>query len=206
MLNKLVSLSVAALLSFNLAALAQGLPDDEMGGPDFEGQVEETELAFAGGVAGEELGLGGGIGIGAHGPSGGLNLSDEQLEKIYKIKNSYADSEDQKKTELKSLGRQMKALLMEEKVDRSAVQALNKKISGLKADLAEIKLSMRLDSMDVLSTEQRQELRHKSLQRQVMGGRPKHGRMGGRGGRGGPGGPGGGFRGGCGAGEAGPKA
>lgn len=122
------------------------------------------------------------IAIGA-GPGAGvdMNLSDEQLEKIAKIKNDFADAIGPKRLQASSLNRQLRTLMSQEKVDRSAILDIQKKINDLNGDLATSKLSMKLDTLNVLTPEQRQKMHHKQLQRLVFsggkGGERRHGGM-----------------------------
>lgn len=116
------------------------------------------------------------IGIAAASPLPALSLSDDQLEKIAKIKAAFSDSAAEKIAQLHTLSRQQKELLTQEKVDKSQLLEIQSKINGLKSDLSTAHLNMRIDTLALLSPEQKQKLHHMSLQRQVLGGlRPHHG-------------------------------
>ena len=111
-----------------------------------------------------------------------LEFTDDQLEKFYKMKNSLLDDLGPKMTELQKQKRQLKDLLTQEKLDRSAVQATQDKINGLKSDIANAQLAFKMDMNDSLTAEQKQAIRHRQLRR---GGGGHHGQMRGRRGGGG---------------------
>ena len=113
---------------------------------------------------------------------GGMKFTDDQLEKFYKMKNSLLDDLGPKMTELQKQKRQLKDLLTQEKLDRSAVQATQDKINGLKSDIANAQLAFKMDMNDSLTAEQKQAIRHRQLRR---GGGGHHGQMRGRRGGGG---------------------
>lgn len=183
----LASLSLIAAIS--CPVFAQGISDTTFGDstPDVQfGSVSESNesnglAALPGSFtpAGEDnaIGIGAGPGAGAE-----MNLTDDQLEKIAKLKNSFADAAGTKKLQVQTLNRELRSLMTQEKIDRSAVLDVQKKINDANADLATTKLSMRLDALNILTPEQRQKMHHKALQRLVFGGgqrRPgmKHGGM-----------------------------
>lgn len=171
----LASLSLIAAIS--CPVFAQGISDTTFGdsGTDVQlGSVSENENlaslpgAFTAPVDQDAIGIGAGPNPGAE-----MNLTDDQLEKIAKIKNAFADTAGSKKLQVQSLNRELRSLMTQEKIDRSAVLDLQKKINDLNAELATSKVSMRLDALNVLSTEQRQKIHHKALQKLVFGGGQK---------------------------------
>ncbi|MBX9569727.1 MAG: Spy/CpxP family protein refolding chaperone [Candidatus Obscuribacterales bacterium] len=171
----LASLSLIATIS--CPVFAQGISDTTFGGslPDahFGAVSENDNLAalpgsFTAPLEEDAIGIGGAPGAGAE-----MNLTDDQLEKIAKLKNAFADASGAKKLQVQSLNRELRSLLTQEKIDRNAVLDIQKKINDLNAELATTKVSMRLDALDVLTTEQRQKMKHKALQRLVFGGGQK---------------------------------
>lgn len=92
-----------------------------------------------------------------------LNLTDDQLEKIHAIKLRRADEVGTKKVELMAQMRKLKDLLSQPTLDRQAVQQTQDKISGLKADIANQMINGLMDAHDVMSMDQRKQLRHKFL-------------------------------------------
>lgn len=142
-------------------------PEDAMNAPD-------SLALIAPGIAAPEESIAVGV---ASGAQTGLSLSDDQLEKIAKLKNEFSDAAGQKMVQLRSLMRQQKDLMTQEKVDKAQVLDLQNKINGLKADLSNAKLNMKLDTIALLNPDQKQKLRHKALQREVFGGgiKGKHG-------------------------------
>jgi Spy/CpxP family protein refolding chaperone len=120
-----------------------------------------------------------------------LSLTDDQLEKIAKLKSDFKDGAGPKVVQIRSLQRQMKDMLTQTNVDKSKVLDVQSKINSLKADLSNARLNMRMDTLAILTPDQKQKLRHNSLKRQAFGG---HGHGGHRGHHhfgkhGGPGGP-----------------
>ena len=112
-----------------------------------------------------------------HGPS----LSDEQLEKINTLKEAARQSTAAQKTELHALSSRMHDLMTKPDVDRAEVMALQAKVNSLRSDLSNRWLNFRLDSMAVLTPEQKQQVRHRFLMHQMFGGFRHHGHCGGGG-------------------------
>lgn len=166
-MKKLLSiLALSSVFTLSGTAFAQDFPtpdSNEM----LTGQVSGDELASLPIVppADEEI-----IAVGAASPAQGMNLTDEQLEKIVGIKNSFRDSASKKVADLKLLQRQLRSMIMEEKVDRAKVTDLQSKINALKSDLSSARLAMKLDTFDVLTGEQKQKMRHRALQQEAFGG------------------------------------
>lgn len=111
-----------------------------------------------------------------------LNLSDDQLEKIASLKNDFRTSTATQKAQLKSLNFELKSLLLQPTVDKSKAMALEGNINSLKSDLANKRLSFKIDMLAVLTEDQKKELKHMMLAKQAFGGRIHH-RGGGFGGR-----------------------
>jgi len=170
-------ISLASTLS--IPVYAQGISDTAYGGDNSSEEIKVTpseELAFAP----EYSPQGADMAIGIASPVGGaqLALSDEQLEKIAKVKASLADATGPKKLQLKTLHRQLKDALTKENVDKSSVLNLQSQINSLRDELSNAKLNARLDTLAVLTPEQKAKLRHAALQRQALG--SMGGRMGGK--------------------------
>lgn len=185
--------TIACLTAFSLPTLAQGAPDfnngpsgeesaEMMPPPPIEGQVEMGELAF---LPDEAMEMSAFPLTGSAGGGGKFKFTDEQLEKIYNLKNKFADESGPNLTELKKQKRHLKDLMTQEKLDRQAVQSTQDKINKLSNELSNARLAFKMDMMDQLSPEQKQAIRYKSMQ---PGHKFKHG------GHRGSGGPGGGLR------------
>lgn len=93
-----------------------------------------------------------------------------------KLRNDFSDTAGVKVAQLRSLMRQQKDLMLRSTVDKSQVLDLQNKINTLKTDLSNAKLNMKLDTLALLSPDQKEKLHHKALQREVFGGfKGKHG-------------------------------
>lgn len=187
--------TIACLTAFSLPTLAQGAPDFNNGsGPGdesaqmmppepIEGQVETGELAF---VPDEAMEMSAFHLAGSAGGGGKFKFTNEQLEKIYNLKNKLADESGPNFTELMKQKRHLKDLMTQEKLDRQAIVSTQDKINKLSNELSNARLSFKMELMDQLTPEQKQAIRYKSM-------KPGHGfRHGGHHGPGGPGGHGGG--------------
>lgn len=121
---------------------------------------------------------GGGMGCGGGGGGcpmlGALDLTDEQYEKFYTLKNSFMDKVGPKMLEIRTHERHLRDLMTQTNVDAKAARNLQDKINGLKADLANMKLDNRLAMHDVLNDEQRKKIRDWV----IKGGRGMHHRGG----------------------------
>lgn len=115
------------------------------------------------------------FGPGGRGCGGGdclraLNLTDEQYEKLYGIKNQFLDQIGPKMLEVRTLERHLKDLLTNPTVDAGKAKALQSKINAVKADLANAKLENKLAMLDVLTAEQRKEIRERVIKGGGRGG------------------------------------
>ncbi|HNA72790.1 MAG TPA: Spy/CpxP family protein refolding chaperone [Candidatus Obscuribacter sp.] len=119
------------------------------------------------------MGCGGGGGVGCP-VLGALDLTDDQYEKFYALKNSFLDKVGPKMLEIRTHERHLRDLMTQTNVDAKAARNLQDKINGLKADLANMKLDNRLAMHDVLNEEQRKKIRDWV----VKGGRGMHHRGG----------------------------
>ncbi len=104
-------------------------------------------------------GRGGSCG-GGHGAwLGALDLTDDQYEKFYALKNSFLDKVGPKVLDIRTSERHLKDLMTQTTVDAKACRNLQDKINGLKGDVANMKLDNRLAMHDVLTDEQRKKIR-----------------------------------------------
>jgi len=178
--------TVACLTAFSLPTFAQGAPDFEgsveEAAPQIEGQPEMGDLAFLPDEAMEMSAFP----LSSSGSGGGrFKFTQEQMEKIYNLKNKLADESGPNFAELMKQKRHLKDLMTQPNLDRGAIQATQDKINKLGNELSNARLAFKMDMMSELTPEQRQSLRYKSMKR------GHHGRLGGHKGHGGPGGPGG---------------
>lgn len=169
---KKILLSLSMVATVLTPAFAFSPSDTAPGDSGFDVQVavspDENNVAAIPGAASAPQ-MNDSIGFGGTKLGAQLDFTDEQLEKIAKLKNELADNTTGKKLELRSLSRQLRMLLTQESVDRSQVLALQKKINDLHSDLATSKLTMRLDTLNIMTAEQRQKIHHLALQRQALG-------------------------------------
>lgn len=188
--------TVACLTAFSLPSLAQGAPDfasgPDLGGdenaemmpaPPIEGGVEMGGLAF---LPDEAMDLSAYPLTGPASGGGKFKFTDEQLEKIYNLKNKLADESGPNFAELMKQKRHLKDLMTQEKLDRGAIQTTQDKINKLSNELSNARLAFKMDLMDQLTPEQKQSIRYKSMKRGHGFRHQGHG--GHRGGHGGPGG------------------
>lgn len=90
---------------------------------------------------------------------GALDLSDDQYEKLYALKNSFLDKVGPKMLEIKTQSRHLKDVMTQPSVDVKAARNMQDKINNLRSDLANLKLDNRIAMMDVLTAEQRKKIR-----------------------------------------------
>ncbi|MCC7527912.1 MAG: Spy/CpxP family protein refolding chaperone [Candidatus Melainabacteria bacterium] len=90
---------------------------------------------------------------------GALDLSDDQYEKFYALKNSFMDKVGPKVLEIRTNQRHLKDLMTQTSVDAKAARNMQDRINGLKADVANMMLDNRLAMHDVLNEEQRKKVR-----------------------------------------------
>lgn len=92
-----------------------------------------------------------------------LDLTDEQNEKLYQLKQKFADQIGMTKVEMKKERRKMRDLLTQPTIDRKAVEIAQSKINALKTNLSNQKLAFKLDASEILTAEQRKQLRYGSF-------------------------------------------
>jgi Spy/CpxP family protein refolding chaperone len=92
-------------------------------------------------------------------PSICSTLTDDQLEKMHSLHNQFLDDLGPKLTQLSSLSRKLKDVLMANTIDTSQAKALQKDINGIKADIGDLKLEHKIAALNVLTSDQKKELR-----------------------------------------------
>lgn len=101
---------------------------------------------------------------------GALDLSDDQYEKIYALKNSLLDKVGPKMLEIRTQERHLKDVMTQASVDAKAARRMQDTINSLRADVSNIKLDNKLSVLDVLTAEQRKKIRDYM----IKGGRGMH--------------------------------
>jgi Spy/CpxP family protein refolding chaperone len=104
-----------------------------------------------------------------------VQLSDQQKEKFYELKNKLLSEAGPKKLALAEQKRLLKDLLTQDNLDRKAVQQAQDKINSLHAELANVNIAFRMDMQQELTPEQRKMIRYRGLKSGVGKGR-SHGR------------------------------
>ena len=181
--------ALACLTALSLPSFAQGAPDFEgtqpgdeafMMPPPPQADGEPGELAF---VPDEAMEMSA-FPLSASASGGGrFKFSEEQLEKIYNLKNKLADESGPNLVELMKQKRHLKALMTKPNLDRSAIQATQDKINKLSNELSNARLAFKMDMFDQLTPEQKQSIRYKSMKHSGQHrGLKHHGHKGGPGG------------------------
>ncbi len=136
---------------FNIAMDANAIQMAAPGGPPGGGRMM-MRRGF-GGRGGGSCGGGGCPLLGA------LDLSDDQYEKLYALKNSFMDKVGPKVLEIRTNQRHLKDLMTQTSVDAKAARNMQDRINGLKSDVANMRLDNRLAMHDLLTEEQRKKVR-----------------------------------------------
>lgn len=97
-------------------------------------------------------------------------FSDDQLERVHAIKIKYDDINDARDLELEKLNRQIIEGLNQQNADKATLFSVQTKINELEAKAANDDLQMMIDLHDVLTPEQRTNLRRETLQQEAMSG------------------------------------
>ena len=159
-----ISLDEDGNQEFNIAMDANAIQFAGPGGPGGPGGHHMMMRRGFGGRGGGSCGGGGCPMLGA------LDLSDDQFEKFYALKNAFMDKVGPKMLEIRTSERHLKDLMTQTTVDAKAARNLQDRINGLKGDVANMKLDNRLAMHDVLNDEQRKKIRDFA----VKGGRGMH--------------------------------
>ena len=90
-------------------------------------------------------------------------FSDDQLERLYKIKTDFADKSSAKMAELKTQEQTLQDLLTQSDFDKNKAQTIQSKINALNDDLANLNLDRQVSVLNCLTPNQRKELRRNSV-------------------------------------------
>jgi Spy/CpxP family protein refolding chaperone len=82
-------------------------------------------------------------------------LSDAQKQQLTALRDKYELDTAQKKAELHVTFRQLHQVLRADNVDKTKAEALQAKINGLRDDLSNARLNLRLAASDVFTPEQK---------------------------------------------------
>lgn len=96
-------------------------------------------------------------------------LTDEQLDKIHAIKMKYADAGAARMTELHKFHKKLFDDLSLVNVDKNEVLSLQNKITALEGQAANERVEMMIELHDVLSSEQRLQIRRRILVHDLAG-------------------------------------
>ena len=194
----LSGMCLAVLCNTPVLAQEVDLPDDvSEGPPPMEGMIEISldgdgspefniamepnaiQMAAPGGPGGPRMMMmrrgyggmrGGHWGRGGCPWLGALDLSDDQYEKIYALKNSFLDKVGPKMLEIRTQERHLKDAMTQSSVDAKAARRMQDTINNLRADVSNIKLDNKLAVLDVFTAEQRKKIRDWM----IKGGRGMH--------------------------------
>jgi periplasmic protein CpxP/Spy len=86
-----------------------------------------------------------------------LRMTDEQRQKLFALRNQYILDTANQKAQLKVAKSELRQTMSETTINKSAAQSLQSKINGLKSDLSNARLTMRLAAADVFTPEQREQ-------------------------------------------------
>jgi Spy/CpxP family protein refolding chaperone len=164
----IVAVVLSAIISGLLPAFAQlEIPDTDVA---LDGDLVQTEdsnlVASLPPMPGGPGAVGRGMGR-AGSPlaalQGELALTDEQYEKLFSIKKQFLNDAGPKMLALKSSERDLRDLLSQPSLDKQKVKDLQSRVNDQKAELANLKLDKKLSGLDVLTNEQRKEIRLQML-------------------------------------------
>jgi Spy/CpxP family protein refolding chaperone len=138
----------------------------------------------------EDTAVGGG-GIAHHEHHSVLStLTDDQLERLHSLHNQFLDDAGPKFVELGSKERKLKDVMLANSVDASRAKALQSEINSLKNDIANLRLENHIAMSNVLTAEQKKDIRDHIYRAGVARMAHHHFAARHRGGPGGHGGPG----------------
>jgi len=92
-----------------------------------------------------------------------LGLTDEQMTQLVSLKSEYVVNTAKQKAELQANIKKMVLLMTEPKLDKQAVFSLNDKINSIKSSLADAHVNQMLSVMNVMTPQQREQMRHHML-------------------------------------------
>ncbi|MCA9803979.1 MAG: periplasmic heavy metal sensor [Cyanobacteria bacterium HKST-UBA02] len=96
-----------------------------------------------------------------------LNLSDEQLEKLARLKSDMMDSSAVKHAKAMTLRHKMADLLTSSEIDQAKIHDVKNQLDTIEQELSASRIDFMVNSANVLTAEQRGKLRHKWLMRQL---------------------------------------
>lgn len=124
-----------------------GMPEGPLqGGAEMMGLPDDV-MAMHGG----DIGM---LRMGVH-----SSFSDDQMEKMYRLKSDFLDKAGPKMAELKSQERALHDLMTQPEFEKGKAQSIQSKINGLKDDLANLRLDQQIGLLNCLTADQRKELR-----------------------------------------------
>ena len=116
-----------------------------------------------------------------HGPlsalKGNLALTDDQYEKLYALKNQFADQVAAKAVEMGTLHRKLRDAMSAPNFDAKAVADMGSRLNALHSDIAAAKLSRMIASAQVLTPEQRKAIHDEMVHHAVESMGEHHGGM-----------------------------
>jgi Spy/CpxP family protein refolding chaperone len=89
-----------------------------------------------------------------------LQLSDEQKENLYNLKNKLQDQLEPKKAELQSHKRKIKDLLTQATIDKGLIKEEQSKILALQTEISNSLTDFKIAFAETLTPEQRKNFRH----------------------------------------------
>ncbi len=104
-----------------------------------------------------------------------IRLSESQIEKAHNIQNQFLDSQEPLIANLKRLHRQLFDALNQLNLDKSEILSIQSKISSTESELASLRAQNMILIHELLTPDQRQELRKMHLEHVALG--PMKGRM-----------------------------
>ena len=174
-LNHILSVSLIAG-SFAVPAIAQEAP----------AQIDESSKLIA-----QAPGASAAVEVGKR--PAFTRLTEDQLEKMHALRTAYKNSVGAKRAELQVQKRALKDTLSATAVDRAKAVAIQGQINAIQNDLANARLALKIDGLNVLTAEQRAQMHSMMLRRGMSFGKKGghksfHGKRHGRGHGGGFGG------------------
>jgi Spy/CpxP family protein refolding chaperone len=96
-----------------------------------------------------------------------LGLTDEQMTQLVSLKSEYKVNTAKQKAELKADQKKLMLLMTEEKLDKQAIFSLKEKIDSLKASISDARVNKMISVMNILTSQQRAQVRHRLLERSL---------------------------------------
>ncbi|MBI4533823.1 MAG: Spy/CpxP family protein refolding chaperone [Candidatus Melainabacteria bacterium] len=94
---------------------------------------------------------------------GDLALTEDQYEKLFAIKNQFLNKLGPKVLELKLSERELADLMSRTQLDRQKVTELQSRINEQKSAIANLRTDERINTLEILTPEQRKELRKQTI-------------------------------------------